>query len=275
MKRQPLNDLYSSFNLWFNHTLLEKGEAYNNYYTQFYPIADDVFKNWSVYGSPFKQMVYDSSITGAMVPSGVYSNGNFIPRGQSGLTIDFNNGRVLFSGGINIPVSGQVGFTEFNVYATTKSDQELIFQNRINLASQFPQNLTGILSYKVIAPAIFIRFGSLKSDAFALGGQYNNTVDARAIILSDSNYTLDAIGNIFVNQKEKNFLVFSHTPLNEFGDLKTGHFNYFDDITQYYDPNQLAYLETIDFAKLAVPSVTNPDIRVGFLDFRICLTRFG
>src|SRR5882724_8538039 len=133
MKRQTINDIYSSFFLYFSHTLLKEGEAYQNYYSQFYPIKDDRFADYSIFGSPFKQFIYDSSITGAAIPSGIYSNDTFIPRGQSGLKLDFTNGRVMFTGQVNIPVSGRFAFTDFNIYSTTKSDQELVFENRINL----------------------------------------------------------------------------------------------------------------------------------------------
>ncbi len=275
MKRTYVHDLYSSFVLYFDHTLLTKGDAYTNVNSLLYPINDDRLKSFSVFGSPFKEWVYDSSVSGAQIPSGVYSNDVFIPRGQSGLQLDFNNGRVIFSGGTNVsPVSGQFSAKEFNIFTTTKSDQELIFEQRIDFASQFPQSPSGIPGDKVVAPAIFIRFGSMTSDPFSLGGEYNTKVPARAIILSDSNYALDGVGNIFVDQKEKNFLVFSQTPLNEFGDLKTGYYNYFDYLNEFYDSRKLAYLEEVDFVKPNIPKESlNPDLRIGFVDFTLSLPR--
>ena len=55
------------------------------------------------YNSPYKQWVYNSDIEGAVIPTGVYVDTgdgvyNFCGRGQSGLMIDFDNGRVLFEG---------------------------------------------------------------------------------------------------------------------------------------------------------------------------------
>lgn len=273
MKRQFIHDLYSSFVLWFDHHLLYNGETYSNKNISLYPIKDDKLKAFSVYGSPYKQWNYDSSISGAQVPSGVWSNGNFIPRGQSGLKIDFNNGRVIFSGGVNIPISGQISPKEFNVYTTTQSDQELLFEQRINLASEFPQQPSGIPSDKVVAPGIFIRFDAMTSQPFALGGEYLSKVTARAVILSESNFALDGVGNLFADQKQKNFLIIPKTPLNEFGDLKTGRYSYFEYLNQYFNQRELAYIEDVDFSKAAL-TPNNPDLKVGFLDFKINLPRF-
>lgn len=275
MKRQFLHELYSSFVLWFDHTLLAKGEAYSNTFAQMYPMADDRYPTFAVYGSPYKQWVYDSSITGALIPSGIYSNGNFFPRGASGLKLDFNNGGALFPSGGNIPVSGQISPKEFNIYTTTKTDQELIFEQKINLASEFSVGPSGITSKDLVAPCVFLRFNTSVNEPFALGGEYQTRVRVRATILSDTSFKLDAVGNIFVDQKENNFLVFDKTPLNEYFDLKTGFYSYNDYITQYFDTNKLAYIEEVDFSRLTVTTNTrNPDLLIGFLDFTVCLSRF-
>lgn len=273
MKRTFLNDLYASFTLYFENRLNYYGDAYSNVNYRLYSIKDDKLKAYSVYGSPWKQWVYDYGIAGAQIPSGVYSNGTFIPRGQSGLKIDFNNGRIIFSGNVNIPVSGQFSPKEFNVYNTTKSDEELLFEQRYDLTSQFPQVPSGIPSDKIVAPAAFIRFGSMTTEPFTIGGEYDSKINARVIVLSDSNTSLDAVGNLFVDQKHKNFLVFSKTPLNEYGDLKTGYYSYFDYLDQYFDSRKMVYLEDVDFSKPNLANTQNPDLKVGILDFQLSLPR--
>ena len=97
MKAQYTNRVMSSFNLWFNHTLLEKGEAYQNTVSQFYPIKR-VYNGIYTYATPYNQIVSDFSITGAQIPTGVYLNNIFITTGVSGLkAIDYENGRVHFT----------------------------------------------------------------------------------------------------------------------------------------------------------------------------------
>ena len=47
------------------------------------------------YSSPHKQWVFDESVEGAQIPSGIYNNGEFIERGDNGLILDFDDGRVI------------------------------------------------------------------------------------------------------------------------------------------------------------------------------------
>ena len=93
MKAQLDNILMSSMIMWIDHQLLNKGEAFQNYNSQFYPITN-IYNGFYSYGLPFKQVVSDSSISGANLLSGVYVNNSFIKVGQSGLTgINPNQGR--------------------------------------------------------------------------------------------------------------------------------------------------------------------------------------
>ena len=64
---------------------------------------DDPVNGLISYNSEYKQWVYDSDADQAEIPTGVYidtgdGNYNFCPRGESGLSLDFENGRVLLSG---------------------------------------------------------------------------------------------------------------------------------------------------------------------------------
>lgn len=276
MKRQFIHDLFSSFSLWFDHTLLSEGEAYTNTSGKLYNIKDSILTNYTVYSSPFKQWVYDSSINGAIIPSGVFVGSTFVPRGSNGLKLDFTNGRAVWpSGSPNWNVSGAYSVKDFNIYTTTRSDEELIFNNKFVFNPEFPQNLTGIPAGKIVAPAIFLKMTNFSNEAFEFGGIDNSKVNARAIILSDSEYSLDGVGNIFADKKYKNFPLFSKTPLTEFNDLKSGVYNYNDYVSQYFNYAKLPYISEVGFSKLLSVGVKDidPDLRVGFLDFTIDLPR--
>ena len=101
----------TSFSLWLDNYLVKCAEAYSNKSGNFYYTPDDrlpMYPDDSVnglvsYNSEYKQWVCDSDATNAYIPSGVYidtgdGSYNFCERGQSGLRIDFENGRVLLSG---------------------------------------------------------------------------------------------------------------------------------------------------------------------------------
>ena len=61
----------SSFLLYVDNKVLKKGSAYTNHSGYFYPVTNS-FRDYDVVASPFKQFVYDTSVTGATVMSGIY-----------------------------------------------------------------------------------------------------------------------------------------------------------------------------------------------------------
>lgn len=265
--------------MWFNHTLVKQGEAFTNNSGLFYPTLDDRFPNWTIFSSPFKQFVYDSSISGAQVPSGIYVDGNFIPRGASGIKIDFNEGRVMFppgSGNATWSVSGNYAVNEFNIYTTTSSDEEIVFNNKYVFNPKFSQNLSGIPADNIVAPAIFLKLVSFTNDTFEIGGMDESVINTRAIMLSDTEFNIDAVGNIFSDQKYNNFTLIPKTPLNEFGDVKGGHYNYDDLMTGYWTPSTIPYIDNVGFSKLLITNsqTLDPNLKVGFLEFKIRMPRF-
>ena len=90
MKTQYENRVMSSFLLWFDHTLLDKGEAFTNHNSKYYPVTGS-FAGYTTFGAPFKQFVTDSSITDATIASGAYVSGtspsDFIATGAYPLAI--------------------------------------------------------------------------------------------------------------------------------------------------------------------------------------------
>ena len=101
MKPQFDNQVLSSFLLWFDHTLLKDGEAYQNTTGQFYNVLQE-FAGYQTFASSYSQIVSDASITGATIPTGLYVGSNLVDVGEGGATglyaIDYNNGRSYWSG---------------------------------------------------------------------------------------------------------------------------------------------------------------------------------
>ena len=81
MKAQFDNQVLSSFLLWFDHTLLDVGEAYQNTTGQFYNVSQE-FAGYQTYASSYSQIVSDASITGATIPTGLYGGSNLVNGGQ-------------------------------------------------------------------------------------------------------------------------------------------------------------------------------------------------
>ena len=95
MKPQFQHEVTTSFVLWLDHYLLEKGTAFKNVTSDLYYLEDDRMPGFHTYSSPYKQWIFDKSVTDSKVPDKVTSSTGDITR-NDGLIIDYENGRVLF-----------------------------------------------------------------------------------------------------------------------------------------------------------------------------------
>ena len=194
MKTQYENRVLSSFMLWFDHTLLDKGEAFTNHSSKYYPV-DGTYFGYTTYGAPLKLFVTDSSINSATVASGVYvsgtSAGNLKLTGQHPLVdINYDQGQVYLNGSVasNAVVSGNYAIKDFNVYLTSKAEQELLFEDAIKLRPSTTQTETGLASNVSTYPAIFIKNNGGENEPWAFGGQDVTKTNVRAIVQADSQF---------------------------------------------------------------------------------------
>jgi hypothetical protein len=130
MKPSYVTNLMSSFYLWLDHELASIGGGFTQTSGKLYPVQDGNYGNSPVYSSPFRQWISDSSVSGAVVPSGVFSDGKFLTR-QSGVVFNFNKGQVILPTGIGKPVNVTAQYTkkDFNIYYTDEREENLLFEN--------------------------------------------------------------------------------------------------------------------------------------------------
>ena len=278
MIRLPVHDISSSLALYIDHKILSVGQAYTNHSSEFYRLNDKTFSSNSVYASPYKQFVYDYAVSGAQVPSGVYVNGNFINKGTTGLKIDYLNGRAIFNQNNNgFTVSGDYAVKDFNIYVNPVSNQELLFESKFELRPTFPQSLTGLNSNQAVAPAIFIENLSSSSEDLAFGGLDKCYYNYSCMILADSNYQLEGVANILMDLKRKHFCVLDETPINRFGDFKSGNYHYWDYVAAH--SQYQAFISDVDFFKVIANTDNNilkkyKDLRLGYCEFEIEVHRY-
>jgi hypothetical protein len=253
MKASYLNNLSSSFFLWLDHEVLSRGEAFINYTGKLYPATDPNFNtNTSIYGSPFKQWVYDSSISGAIIPSGVYSNNTFIPRGQSGLAIHYNYGRAIFNNNkvTNNNLIAAYSLKEFNIYYTDEREEKLLFE-KSNTITPRVTTVTGALdSIDLPYPCIFFKVKSNENKPFSFGGLDTTENLITCVVLAKDIFSLDSITSILADSARKVFPVFNPNvfPFNYLGDLKSGSsFNYTNLCAQ--NRNNLVYINRVSVSK--------------------------
>jgi hypothetical protein len=216
--------ILSSLALYLDYKLLKQAQAYTNTSGALYSITSEIVGMYA-YSTPHKQLVNDTSITGANVMTGVWLDGNFIVPGQSGLYgINHYEGTVYFNHKITSPetrLSGVYAFKDFSVKITDQTDYKLIFGNKYMSNDLYAQTPTGLEEDVEIYPIIYIRPTTIENKPFGLAGLDDNTMLARAVIISDDMY--DAIGaaNVMKNLNLKVLPVYSSLPFNQMG-LYTG-----------------------------------------------------
>jgi hypothetical protein len=280
MKTQFENRVMSSFLLWLDHTLLDKGDAYTNYGSNFYSV-DGLYYNYNAYGAPFKQMVADESITDAKILSGVYVDNNFKSTGQSPLVdINYNQGQVYFDSTTSSTISGNYAVKDFNVYLTAKAEQELLFENKIDLRPSTSQTVEGLPTSVTTYPAIFIKNNGGSNQPMAFGGLDRTQISIRGVILADSQYNLDAACSIFKDQARTMVPILSdqNYPFNVLGGLKTGVYNY-NNLTRDIGNNNQLHIDEVNVSRFSLGYMenlknANPEVFKAIIDFELGLERY-
>ena len=298
MKPQFQHTLVTSFYLWFDNYLQKKGEAYKNTTGIFYNMTDDrLDSSYNVYSSPYKQFVFDSGLHTGVINSqgtegpivldrisGQRENGNSfeIPRGTSGLKIDYENGRVFFTGdnnsnlpGDSLSLSGQFAVKDFNLYVTNQTEEDLVVE-KFATNNRFGNIQTsGVAPYDQVLPAVFISAESIKNEPLAFGGLDTTRTNVKAVVMTTDLYCLDCVLSMAADAQKRSFakVNFSDFPVTEFGDIKTATYptGYSYNQIEKSNTSEMFHIEEVNVSKLSdrVKKRVNPDIFIGFIDFEI------
>jgi hypothetical protein len=229
---QYIHNLSSSFSLWLDHVILKRGFAYENQTGTFTSYTDgNIPSSWKAWGSPHKQWVSDSSITGATIPSGFFANSSFSGR-SSNVILDFENGRFLTNGlSTSAAVTGAYSVKEFNVYATNQDEESLIIEKVQETANQkigTNINTQYLPPYDQKLPALFINVQTQENEPFAFGGMDKSVNRINVIALTQTPYQLDGVLGLLADTSDEIFkeIPLESSPYTEQGDLKDGAYNY-------------------------------------------------
>ena len=207
MKALYQHVLLNSFYLWFDNFLTKKGSAHKNYSTDLYHYTDERVQNKVIFGSPYKQWVYDKNITGAVVNPVISGDSGAIAEGTSGLTFDFDNGRVLFDSDFDTGnnISGNFTVKDFNVYIANQTEETMITEGKYKTNSRYGRTLTYVPPYDQATPAAFLSLGATTNEPFAFGGMDNTITDITAVIFAENIYQLDGALSVMADSAETVF----------------------------------------------------------------------
>jgi len=229
MLRQFDNEVMSSFMLYVDNLIQQKGNAYYNATGLFYPVSGQYYGRYS-YSCPFKQLVNDASLTGnPIVLDSVFLNGNEITVGESGLlSINHYQGSLDFDTKLasSDVLSGSFSVKEFNVYMTSEPEDSLIYEKKFFLNPRYEQSYSGVSPSSLTLPAVFIKKRGGDSQPFCLGTADESLVDVRAIVISDSQYLNDAVCSILKDSHQRRFKILTDLPLDKRGGYTGMAYNY-------------------------------------------------
>ena len=293
MKPQYQHEIVTSLALWLDNHILRKGESFSNKKDQkfFYQTDSRLDDGYMSFASPHKQWVFDSSIANANIISSVTIDGAVVNRNTEGVKFDFDNGRVLIpTSGVAVGSSSVVAISssavtadysvkDFNIYITDQTEEELLLESQFDTNSRFSQEATaGIKPYDQVVPAVFLSYESSVNEPFAFGGEDWTRTSIRCVLFAENSYQLDGLLSILNDSNNLNLtnVGFNEHPLNEFGDLKHGHYSYEDVVNRYFEYRSIAIIDKVKVSKLndRIASKTHPGLFLGFADFELIATRF-
>lgn len=263
----------TSFHLWLDNYIQQNGQAYINNTSRLYYQPDPSLYGYVAYAAPFKSFICDSGVSGANIITSVSGDFGTLTNAQSGMMIDYNNGRVLFptSFGTGKLVSGSYAFKEINVYKANDTQEKIVFTNKYYLNSRFNRPITGLPPPNAfVTPAIFVSTEQTENEQWALGGLYNTKVNVALTILAETSAQLENCLSLLADSKDAYFPQLNNNvwPLNALGGLKSG-YNYNDIKTQYDDPSNLFTITDIQTSKVSDSTKIDESIFVGLADLTV------
>jgi hypothetical protein len=279
MITQYENRVTSSFLLWLDHTVLDKGQAYTNFGSELYPV-NSLYQGYYTFGAPYKQFVSDESINGANIPTGLYVNNVLTGTGVSPLVdINYEQGQGYFDSDVSSnTISGDYSVKDFSVHLTNMAEQEVLFETKISMRNSTSQQVTGLAPNVNTYPAIFIKNNGGTNYPFAFGGEEVSAMEFRAIVLADSQFKLDAVCSILKDQARTNVAIFPDEkyPYNALGGLKNGVYNYTGIVSEISDNVFINKVEVLRYNLGYMENLqnVNPNVFRAIIDFELEKPRF-
>lgn len=287
MKSQFDNLVTSSMVLFLDHKICSEGAGFTNFSGEIYSINNNYF-SYNTYSLPFKQIIADSSISGANIMSGVYVDNILFLPGDSLISlpespqesfgllgINHYRGQVYFTGNPNGVVSGNYSIKDFNIYLTNKPEEDILFKTQFLARPKTIQSITGLSDNSETIPCIFIKNNGGENVPFALGGVDNTRIDVRCIVLADNLYNLDAVCSILRDSAHEFMYTIGSNELglDNLGNFTSGYYNYNDIVDSKSETYDKLYIEEVRVSKIpnfgSNTIAYNNSVFSAFIDFTL------
>jgi hypothetical protein len=262
--------------------LSNQGQAYVSNQSNTFQYVDfkDVPASLHGYQGRFRGLVADSSISPAN--SGVFINGSFISGSNTGVKIDYLNGRVIVpsGSGTGLTITANNTIKEVNIYPYDDDEAQLVissdFVDYNSQTSTFLSSLVNQLDQKTyLLPACFLRYVTTENENAGFGGEKDSKTRIRAVVIAKDNYIIDGVLSLFGDTKGfcVNIIPYEDYPYGKYNTIKSFPYSYSSYITNYQTK---AYIEDVTTSKLDYSIAMDKlekNILVGFIDFDLSTFR--
>ena len=271
------HSLISSFALYLDNQLLDGGLAYVNHSGSLYPqLTSSVSGN--VWAAPYKEWVADSCISGANVCSGAYtSSGQFLTR-QSGVVVDFINGRVISPNKWG-NLTASYARKEYNIYTSTEDEINWWMENVYAENKNITYTATGMMDGRFAAPCIVLTNSSENNEPWALGGLEDTKQTIRGYIISStrSPFAQEGVNSLCRDLAHGSFSLISYAdvPYTSSGDLKgatTGASYCYSDLCARYGSAGV-YIENVHEVRVSQRANKSSSFSVAVSEFDLSTIR--
>lgn len=273
-----------SFILWLSNKL-EVNQAYKNVDSQFkYVDFDDIPTGYVGFQSEFRQIVADSTITGALTGITIGGTG-VVANPASGVLFDYNNGRVILSDsyGTGAVITANLPVREMNIYKSTEDEEQSImsYDFKEKNGRQFIYSNEDDLDNKIYAlPACFVTLVDSDNQEHAFGGEELTRQRIRVSILSSDDYLLDGVMSMLRDSTRE---IIQLVPSEDFPfkfsfTLKSYPYSY-NSLIASIDPaeKQCAWIDMVKPSKITKEKITSSladTHKIGFVEMDIVTSRF-
>ena len=267
MKVQLENKIMSSFLQFVDNEIVNKGEAFTNHGSNFYPVQN-LYNGYYTYAAPFKQLVADASIPDATIMNQVYVDGSPVSVGAGDFVgISHYDGQVYFSSDQgSSTISGDYAVKDFNIYLTNDPEEKILFEDKYHIDPRTTQTVSGLAPDVQTYPAIYLKNNGGDHIPFAFGGIDNNRIDIRAIVLADSSFKLDAACAILKNTHRSDVDIIEDLPFNAMNAYTGVNYNYSTLAAGQGGPK---IWEVFVSKNVTRGQALNPGVFTAFVDFQL------
>jgi hypothetical protein len=274
MKEQFNHKLITSFYLWMDNFILDKGQGYVNKTQRLNRQIDRSNPLAYSWASPHQHWNWDSSVSGANVINAVTtSSGNILTR-ASGVKFDYINGRVLSNFDWGPVLTGSYSKKEFNLYTAEEDDVEMYLESILDNNKDISVPETGANAYQFVAPCIILTLTNNKNAPFALGGQDTSKSSMRAFVITNNKFNKEAIDSLCRDAARRNIPLVNtgDLPINEYGDLKSGTYSYTSLASTYNNAD--IHINTVETIKMGEKVNKNKNYSLSLIDFDLEVIRY-